>query len=70
MLTIIQEIHLLPGDRFAATNKSGKTFTYKYIGKNASELTKCAYIDLYNEDLAEHTFVESEWFRQRKIHKL
>ena len=51
---------------FKATDKLGKTFTYRFIGIFPSQ-TGFDYIHLWNETWNEETDVELEWFNQRKI---
>jgi len=52
-------------DRFKATDKLNKTFTYEFVCINPSDSSR--EVVLYNIDLSEYTYVEMEWFRQRKI---
>ncbi|WP_304585143.1 hypothetical protein [Acutalibacter muris] len=55
---------LFTGTEFTAMNKLGKTYRYRMIG---AEVTRDGLICLLNLDTNSLTYVEPEWFRQRKI---
>lgn len=58
------QIVLFTGTEFTATDKLGKTYRYRMIG---AEVTRDGLIRLLNLDTNSLTYVEPEWFRQRKI---
>jgi hypothetical protein len=53
------------GDRFTATDKLNRIYTYEFVGINPAN--NASEIVLNNLDLNQETCVEAEWFRQRKI---
>ena len=58
------QIVLFTNTRFTATDKLGRTYTYRMIGV---EVSRGGEIRLLNLDTNTLTYVEPEWFRQRKI---
>ena len=58
------QIVLFTGTEFTATDKLGKTYRYRMIGV---EVSHDGLIRLLNLDTNSLTYVEPEWFRQRKI---
>ena len=58
------QIVLFTNTRFTATDKLGQTYTYQMIGV---EVSRGGEIRLLNLDTNTLTYVEPEWFRQRKI---
>jgi len=58
-------MELKTGDRFKATDKLNRTFTYEFVRIEPNKTS--AEIVLYNHYMAEYASVEMEWFRQRKI---
>ena len=58
------QIVLFTGTEFTATDKHGKTYRYRMVG---AEVTRDGLIRLLNLDTNSLTYVEPEWFRQRKI---
>ena len=58
------QIVLFTNTRFTATDKLGRTYTYRMIGV---EVRRGGEIRLLNLDTNTLTYVEPEWFRQRKI---
>ena len=58
------QIVLFTNTRFTATDKLGRTHTYRMIGV---EVSRGGEIRLLNLDTNTLTYVEPEWFRQRKI---
>lgn len=57
-------IVLFTGTEFTATDKLSKTYRYRMVG---AEVTRNGLTRLLNLDTNRLTFVEPEWFRQRKI---
>ena len=55
---------LFTGTEFTATDKLGKAYRYRMIG---AEVTRDGLTRLLNLDTNTLTYVEPEWFRQRKI---
>lgn len=55
---------LFTGTEFTATDKLGKSYRYRMVG---AEVTRDGLIRLLNLDTNSLTYVEPEWFRQRKI---
>lgn len=56
---------LCEGARFQAEDKLGRKYKYRYEG---TEKTSNGYdIHLHNLTNGTETYVEKEWFRQRKI---
>lgn len=58
------QIVLFTGTEFTATDKLGKTYCYRMIG---AEVSRDGLTRLLNLDTNSLTYVEPEWFRQRKI---
>lgn len=58
------QIVLFTGTEFTATDKLGKTYRYRMVG---AEVTRDGLIRLLNLNTNSLTYVEPEWFRQRKI---
>ena len=58
------QIVLFTNTRFTATDKLGRPYTYRMIGV---EVSRGGEIRLLNLDTNTLTYVEPEWFRQRKI---
>ena len=58
------QIVLFTGTEFTATDKLSKTYRYRMIG---AEVTRDGLTRLLNLDTSLLTYVEPEWFRQRKI---
>ncbi len=58
------QIVLFTGTEFTATDKLGKTYRYRMIG---TEVSYDGLTRLLNLDTNRLTYVEPEWFRQRKI---
>lgn len=58
------QIVLFTGTEFTATDKLGKTYRYHMVGV---EVTRNGWTRLLNLDTGLLTYVEPEWFRQRKI---
>jgi len=58
------QIVLFTGTEFIATDKSGRTYRYRMIG---AEVTRDGLTRLLNLYTYSTTYVEPEWFRQRKI---
>ena len=58
------QIVLFTGTEFTATDKQSKTYRYHMIG---AEVSHDGLIRLLNLDTNSLTYVEPEWFRQRKI---
>ena len=58
------QIVLFTGTGFTATDKLSKTYRYRMIG---AEVSHDGLIRLLNLDTNRLTYVEPEWFRQRKI---
>lgn len=58
------QIVLFTGTEFTATDKLGKVYRYRMIG---AEVTCDGLTRLLNLDTNTLTYVEPEWFRQRKI---
>ena len=58
------QIVLFTNTRFTATDKLGRTYTYRMIGV---EVSRGGEIRLLNLDTNTLTYVEPEWFRKRKI---
>jgi len=58
------QIVLFTGTEFTATDKLGKTYRYRMIG---TEVSRDGLTRLLNLDTSSLTYVEPEWFRQRKI---
>ena len=58
------QIVLFTNTRFTATDKLGRTYTHRMIGV---EVSRGGEIRLLNLDTNTLTYVEPEWFRQRKI---
>ena len=56
------------GERFTATDKLGRTFTYELLSVDPKGGHRA--ITLYNLDWKEETHVESEWFNQRNIKRI
>lgn len=57
---------LIEGNIFKATDKSGKSYKYRYEGIDPTQENGYC-IHLHNLDSDTETYVEKEWFRQRKI---
>lgn len=57
---------LIEGNIFDATDKLGRTYKYRYEGIDKSR-EDGFYIHLHNLTNDTDTFVEKEWFKQRKI---
>lgn len=62
--TYDSQIVLFTGTEFTATDKLSKTYRYRMIG---TEVSHDGLIRLLNLDTNSLTYVEPEWFRQRKI---
>lgn len=58
------QIVLFTGTEFTAMDKQGKTYHYRMIG---AEVSRDGLTRLLNLDTNRLTYVEPEWFRQRKI---
>lgn len=58
------QIVLFTGTEFTATDKLSKTYRYRMIG---AEVSRDGLTRLLNLDTNCLTYVEPEWFRQRKI---
>ena len=58
------QIVLFTGTEFTAQDKLGHSYRYRMIG---AEVTHDGLIRLLNLDTNSLTYVEPEWFRQRKI---
>lgn len=58
------QIVLFTGTEFTATDKLSKTYRYRMIG---AEVSRDGLTRLLNLDTNSLTYVEPEWFRQRKI---
>ncbi len=58
------QIVLFTGTEFTATDKLSKTYRYRMIG---TEVSYDGLTRLLNLDTNSLTYVEPEWFRQRKI---
>lgn len=58
------QIVLFTGTEFTATDKQSKTYRYRMIG---AEVSHDGLIRMLNLDTNRLTYVEPEWFRQRKI---
>lgn len=65
---------LLPtGATFSATDRLLRTYRYRLIGLDLSDLSDgigCRYIVLYNLDTNVETCVEAQWFSERNIHSI
>ena len=58
------QIVLFTGTEFTARDKLGQSYRYRMIG---AEVTRDGLIRLLNLNTGLLTYVEPEWFRQRKI---
>ena len=58
------QIVLFTGTEFTARDKLGQSYSYRMIG---AEVTRDGLTRLLNLDTNSLTYVEPEWFRQRKI---
>jgi gamma-glutamylcyclotransferase (GGCT)/AIG2-like uncharacterized protein YtfP len=57
---------MLKGQIFKAIDKLNQTYNYMYCGVDET-IIGCYNIRLYNMDTKTDTYVENEWFNQRKI---
>lgn len=61
---------LTTGTIFQAENKLKEKNIYKFFGIETDSMTGCDYIHLYNLTRREFTWVEYQWFRERKLTQL